>query len=467
MRIKLYITAILLVLIGCDLDIPFEDQISGEDAIDNVQVAREALNVAYNNYPKEAMNFSVLADEFIPTYLINKSIGSKKFYQWEAYELYNYSESIWNSLYSVNLSVNIVLNSKDKIKFEESSEQLVWNKIEAECYAFKAMVYFDLLNLYADRFEGNGEKLGVIIKDKVTLEFLPRSTIDESVEEIDRLLTKALSMLNKEDRDVYHLDYYSVSMLKAKFDLYRKSLKSVIENCKLLIDEIGYEDLEPNQNQYNALWFDEKSDEKLFSIYNIQNLLIYSYIDSKENGDYIVLADDIEYEHSDVRKYVNVLDFKMKMNGEGDLVERELLGKYRTSVLDYVPKDINHFRLAELYFILAEAYYHKKSYSLVISTLNLLLKKRGASLIPEDFDTSKLLDKILYEKKKEFVGEGKLFFDYKRLSKSVNKFGIDSYNVSKVIKSDDYRWIFPIPIQEVKQNPNVEPSPKWDEIIKY
>jgi hypothetical protein len=78
---------------------------------------------------------------------------------------------------------------------------------------------------------------------------------------------------------------------------------------------------------------------------------------------------------------------------------------------------------------------------------------------------TELLEKILDEKQKEFVGEGLRFFDLKRLNKDIIRYKVDSESIDRTISADDFRRVFPIPLSEIKQNKKIEQNPGWESII--
>ena len=457
---------ILILFSSCDLDIPFEDEISGKDAIDNVKVAREALNAAYFSYPKEYINFSILADDMRPTYLVNRYVSLKKLYMWDGHQINLLSEHLWDGYYHTVAQINTVLTSKDKIKFIDEEDEKEWKKIEGQANALKAMAYYELLNIYSNRYGDNLQSPGIILKDKIDLEILKRSSIEECVFEIDSLLKESKVLLKDKDRSVNYFDYYSVCLLHSRLMLFKGDYKNAIEYGKEIIDNIGYSDDIPDLNEYSALWKDGTCQEKLMAFDYTGIFLLEEIIDSKDNGDSFVVDPDISFTDQDVRKNISIIPFEMKKNGVVGYVTRDLLGKYRTSILDKSPKDINVLRLAEAYFIAAESYARKKEYTNSIGIINLLLKKRGSELLPNDLTGETLLNRILQEKRKEFVGEGLRYFDLKRLGQSVSRFNPDSDETGSSISVDDYRWLFPIPKQELRQNKNAEPNPGWQNIVE-
>ena len=81
---------------------------------------------------------------------------------------------------------------------------------------------------------------------------------------------------------------------------------------------------------------------------------------------------------------------------------------------------------------------------------------------PADITSDALLDRILLDKQREFVGEGVNFFDLKRTHLQplarLSRWGSAS---NANISVDDYRWTFPIPRSEYRFNDNVSQNEGW------
>ena len=96
-----------------------------------------------------------------------------------------------------------------------------------------------------------------------------------------------------------------------------------------------------------------------------------------------------------------------------------------------------------------------------LQMVNRLLSAYGAEPLDDSLEGDALIDAILREKHKEFVGEGVRYFDLKRIGKPLQRYKNLGSGVSAVIQPDDYRWLFPIPESEYKYNDLMDQNPKW------
>lgn len=469
--ISLVFICAITILNSCNLDIVPADEIAGEDAIDNVATARDAINSAYLLYPKSNMTFSILAEDFFPTYLISRNEDLNLLYKWDAQQIKLESNNLWRTYYSTIRSINSLLASEKYIKINKEAELQEWNKIKGEAYALKAMAYFDLLNIYS-LIEDKTEP-GIVLKDKIELEYLPRSSTEACLIEIKRLLNEASILLianAAEEKRIltksqYYLGYYASTLMSAKVALSEQDYASAKKYCEIIITDIGYKNNKADATAYYNLWTNEDTEEKLFSFDN-QTFILSGYIDNIQNGDYFAIPSSFDYEENDVRKGIASIEFEMKANGYAELVKRNLIGKYRTGVTDYSPKNINWLRLPEAYFILSECYAESNNLEKAISTINIFLSKRGVTQISRNIDKPTFLKKLFFEKQKEFHGEGLNFFEMKRLRKDIKRYKLEDESTQSTILKNDYRMLFPIPLTELKNNPNMTQNIGWDNIVK-
>ena len=140
------------------------------------------------------------------------------------------------------------------------------------------------------------------------------------------------------------------------------------------------------------------------------------------------------------------------------------LGKYiRLYYENTEVRYINSLRYSGVCFTVAEAYARDGQEDEAIALMNRYLGARCASLLPESIAGEELVEAILGEKQKEFVGEGTRYFDLKRLRMDVPRYDADGSQTS-VVKGNDYRMLLPIPQSEYKYNRNITESnknPEW------
>lgn len=448
---------------ACNLDIPLEDKVTGNDAIGDVITARNAINAAYDSYPKNAVNFSVLSNDFFPTFLYDRDQYLGPFYQWRDDQIISFATELWSGYYKSVTEINVLLDSEQYIKFESSTDTEDWERIKGEAYALKALAYYDLLTLFSDRYAP--DNMGIILKDKVRLEFLPRSSVSDCLAEIDRLLVEAMKYLegkSKKYNHQFYLNYNAALFLRTKVALYKEDYATAIEYGEQLVSLIGYEEQSVSTSSYRNLWTDFSSahKERIFSFFYKEGSLYKNY-KWKGEGDEFAIRSLYDYTSPDIRYEVATKTMEMNSNISIEKVERALLEKYigGSDAEDY---SMNYMRLAELYFILAESYMKVKPMQAdkALDRLNVFLKYRKVDAVPSSISNVDLLNRIIFEKEKEFIGEGVNFFDAKRHGYTIYRYAVDDEDkVTMQINTNDYRRTFPLPIAELREN--VKQNPNW------
>lgn len=436
---------------GC-LDIKLDNQFSDPYAITTAATARELLVSAYNSLPRYQMEFSIMGDDFIPTKLSSRASNYLNIYNWQEKALDDFSTQVWNEYYIVVAYLNTLLPRLGNIDTEDVETASEVEKIRSEALALKAYCYFDLLRLYAPAYsDANLQKDGIILKDRLELDFLPRSSVKECADEIDSLLSEAAKIQNT-DPSVYFFGTEAVNALRAEFELYRgKYGKAVEYGLPLLADA----ESRWTETEYNNLWTAQDSRERLFAPY-IFDAFYTDLCDDRTEGDYFRLSDAVSYDGNDIRK--RWCEYQGPMDGVRSL------GKYNRMYYENTEvRYINTIRYSGVCFTVAEAYARDGNPVEARALMNMYLESRGIVQLDESLEGEALVLKILDEKQKEFVGEGTRYFDLKRLGGQLARKD-DSGSTSAVIKPDDYRWLLPIPQSEYKYNDSIKESnqnPGW------
>ena len=160
----------------------------------------------------------------------------------------------------------------------------------------------------------------------------------------------------------------------------------------------------------------------------------------------------------------NQVDFSFeKESGLLPYVSNKFRDKFVCGTGDPFTSDIIHMRIAEFYFVAAEAYYLAGNEAKALELLNKIMKNRDSEY---KFAGSgkDLYDEICLQKRIETWMEGTRYLDATRRgetidrSKSINH-AIDLKNMNAITYSSrDYRMIFHIPIKEIENNPEIGPK---------
>jgi hypothetical protein len=134
------------------------------------------------------------------------------------------------------------------------------------------------------------------------------------------------------------------------------------------------------------------------------------------------------------------------VRGAGRQIENtKFMSKSGFAYADNVPV----IRKSEMHLNRAEANYQLKNETAALTELNAFKALRGLPAVT--LAGNALLEEILLERMKEFIGEGQRFFDLKRYGRAIVK-TTPAVNLA----FDDFKILPPIPQREVDGNPNIK-----------
>lgn len=372
-------------------------------------------------------------------------------YNYDATQPTTRIDNVWKGMYNAISNANKLLENIDASKNLFSGVN--FDVIKGEALALRAFIHFDLLRCFGAAFTVDPSQDAIPYVTAYTSNQTTQYTVYEVLTRITDDLKKALMYLESDpiytgqvitefDDNGYlinrqlHLNYYAVEGLLARIYLYMEEY----DEAELYASDVIAS---------NAFTWTKQDDfvkgidytgasEQLFGL-NITSLsdIALNYL-SQEGTSIFSLSDAnlLAYYESNTDDYRYLYLFK---KGTGASATRYYLTKYNDSESSdtYYANKVSMIKLSEMYFILAE--YQKYKNKSVIAPLNEIRKARGVALLTQEPSDFRSL--MTNEFRKEFFGEGQLFFYYKRLN-ARNIFGTDANLI------DTKAYIFPLPKAE-------------------
>lgn len=445
----------LNIVTGCSLEQKNQNEISGDNIINNKQKAYNLLSYAYMQLPIDPEIFTVLSEDLQPSYLINYNSDIKAFYAWQEVNIKNNTKELWKNYYESILHINVILQSEESIV----DKDIEWNYIKGNALVLKAYIYFDLLQLYSQRYSPNN--LGIIAKDNISVENNKRLSQGESIDLIKTLIDQGIDLMEDyTDQKNYFINIPAAKNLKAQVLLYTKEYNDAEKIAKNLIT--SFPKLPSTKSEYASIWNTplESKISEVFWIYNYQKNPNHYLLESAQKGDLFYINHFIPFSNEDIRYEISQYYFNMKtLNGKDK--DQSLLGKYKTKITDYSERNIVLSRNTETYFILIESLIEQNKLSEATDYLNNFLKSINNSTIDQGKSQKNLRLLMQAEKQKEFIGEKINYFDLKRWDLSIARYLPDSNNRLTTISNTDYRWTWPIPDEELRYNNNAIQNDGW------
>jgi hypothetical protein len=344
--------------------------------------------------------------------------------------------SIWALAYSTIANCNELLEQMNK-KGPEFFKEHERARLEGELLSIRALLYFDLLRLYAPApvvkdvaaIPYYATLANAPMPDKPTSQILQLITADlvhskqiqknfDTLVEAKNYFHKYRFENNNADKSFFgpgqrgnRMGYYATTALLAQVALYAGNNALAYENAMEIINDKA-DGNNPTISFTPATVIDVGTYDRLLSD-DIIFALFRKNVELDFNKTLFLLHNTNQIFGNDLNS-----DYRKKCyltsNGKQLLkfdVDQDREGKITSA--------IPMFRLSELYHIAAEAVYDSHPDE-ALALLNRLRQYRGCTVALGGItDKSAFQDAIINDARREFVGEGKLFFLYKRLNKTI------------------------------------------------
>lgn len=350
---------------------------------------------------------------------------------------------MWSDAYRAIHICNLVLQKLPQ--FESENPALV-NTLRGECYFIRACMHYELVRMFAQPsgFTADDSHPGIPVRltpgSTTEGQNTPRAKVSEVYAQIIADLETAEALLPA-DKTVRASKYAAQAFLaKAYFS------QNKFSSAKIWADEIINNSglsLNDSVNQiYNMVgWV--QTNEVIFQIINISN----DRENGKLTGRFRSGTFPAMYRAWDTyRPYIST------DSAQGSLrysLLRKTGPKYFTRKYDNLDMNVVVVRLAEIYLLRAECRAQlNEPNSDVRADYNIVRQRAGLSPDNTTFGQQNLLNEIWKERDTELCFEGDRFFEVKRRKGTFNTpVGVYEWNSPKLI--------YPIPQQEVEQNPSM------------
>lgn len=460
----------LILLSGCDsfLDVQPKGTVEQKKQFEDVQGYRDAMYGIYATMAKNELYGQSLSFGFVDeiAQLYYDKYGTR---QDEVYAVQKLSykdtkvaekiDQIWTKSYECISYVNNVITHVDK----ESRLDLDLSLIRGEAYALRAFLHFDILRLFGDNIRRSPDAGGIPYATVFGLESKPVYTLKGCYEHILSDLDAASRYLKDEVKDVHdisspepylrtrfmHCNLYAVWAIKARVFHFKGDLDSAAFYAEKVISASSFE-LVDSKKFASVKRYGKNNKELIWGLYTRQMASVYKDLFLSPLGQGSAL-----WVRSGVRNLYEVSSFSADSK---DLRFTEFFFEDPDSWYEYnfvrllgmEEKEYNLtgvclIRLPEMYYILAESWY-KKDKEKALRYLNDVRNSRGL----KDIDGTKVVtydqffNELMQERRKEFFGEGQIFFFYKCNNLSF----MDYSNENEILPSKD---VFVLPWPKAEQ----------------
>jgi len=445
-----------------NLDLNPTDSFTQAAAFQNLQDIQYGVNLAYQDfgaYSKDMYTNALLSDEAkIGTGNAGQGLFGYRF----QYGSDNTSGSdvtgAWGSYYSVINQANIVLAAMEGVSVPASLQPRK-NELRGQLLGLRAISHFQLLQSFAATYPNNTAALGVPIITNFNILALPkRNTIGEVMTQIEKDIADANALLPNVTAATFTdtvINKINLEAFQARIALYKGDYANAIKYSTDVINS-GAKPLVTDPD-FSNIWTDDGDGEILFKIRYTNSTAIGGMWSTTSPSYYIAPSDKLvaTYDPADIRlgAYVGT------SASAGNYVN-----KFYTSSRGGLTVDMKVCRTAEIYLIRAEAYAKQANpdVSSGAADINLLRTQRILTYSDQSFGSATELSKaVADERYKELCFEGFRFFDLKRTGQSVSRGASDANALWQTLPANSYRFVLPIPIDELNANHNCVQNPGY------
>jgi len=450
------------------LDVKPEDKFVESQLYSNPQGFADAMNGFYINNSSNAMYGATLTcttlDVLAQLYLV-KSENSGYY----SMSTYSYGQDgpkatidgIWTNMYANIANANRFLSSLDK--YPNVLDAKTGDLYRGEVLGLRAMYYFDIMRMFTKAYPTDALSKVLPYYQTASYEisdFMPTSYVMDKILED---LKNAETLLQKSDPAIsqpmvsqltttnsgrtsrnYRMNYYAVKALQARVNLWKGDKAAALAAAKVLIAQqdkfpwITQADL--NGIPCNKIF----ATEMIFGVEKTDLNNLFSSNFAAQLFDTQILAPIATGAFTDITVFEGYpADYRnqyiWRVNGRPFPT---FFKYFNEGGLSYNSNNtIPLIKMSEMHLIAAEC---EPDEAAGLEHLNLLRVKRNISALPAGTNGPNLADAIMKEYRKEFYGEGQLFFYYKRTMQ--NSIISGGTNLSMGMSAANYT--FPIPLSE-------------------
>lgn len=460
----LLISFLSLGLTSCEkwLDVAPKTQIEADKVFEKEVGFQDALTGVYVKMTNESLygrelTFGMvdgLGGVFTNLYSPNQYFSTLS-YDFQEDNFKSKSNAIFEDSYNVIANINTLLENVEK-KGPNFFTGVNYDIIKGEAYGLRAFLHFDLIRLFGSSILSKGttdsylpyvDEVGITPKERLTTKaFLDRVISDleiaaSTLKKVDPIIPVHANNATTYLRDrTFKFNYYAVKALQARVLLYAGDKNGALAAAKEVIDSNVFQWTPSTEiATYSESLRNKVFTQELIFNLNVSNLseITSPFFDVGVSGS---LLSKYPYEYTnffqtaDYRfQYLTVEVSSLYKRYSNKLVQT---GGASSAYANRMPL----IRKSELYYIAAECLLDT-DINQAVSYLNAVRQRRNLADVSASSGISSIENEIKLEYRREFIGEGQLFYYFKRK----NLESVDG--VYKVMNESTY--VLPLPEREV------------------
>lgn len=461
------VAAVFLLSVGVSctkwLNVQPEDRYTEDQIFSKSEGFEEALNGIYINLSSNALygdNLTLTVPDIFAQYYKTNGSVTHNLAKLGAYDYADKSvvrpriEAIWTNAYVAIANINKLLENIDKQGKQVLDPERL-NTMKGELLGLRGFLHFDLLRFFGPVYDSKDSTTTAIpYYTELGTNIQPFIPANQVLDAVLKDVNAALPLLSNDPvravgykfQNNQRFNYYAVLGAKARALLWRKDViganeaaKKVVDDAKLFPWIVGSKitaDLQnPDRIFYTELLFSVYSND----LYNNYNKYFYYELatnilsgGTNQFTDKVFEAKTADYRYQPLWRQAPSGVSNLVFYKYADLANKKLGEQPQRNLIPLI-------RLSEMYYILAET---EADQTKALDYLNKVLNARGLASLPS---TVNIQTEVMKEYRKEFYGEGQLWYYYKR-KKISSILSAQPTNNNGTIPS--YAWVVPIPDDE-------------------
>ena len=503
-KILLPVMALALSLASCDMDKEPYNAIPDGEAL---QTPSDFLNMSTSLYTgfRGAVYGSAFcnapdmqSDDFNSTF----GTGVSDLYGWTFNTSLREGDSMYGSCQGMIANANFIIDGYNRCDmsntnlFTEEGIQQVRN-VKGEAFFTRAYFLFYLAQYFCADYEestadepNSGASYRTDYYPSSDASTYPgRNTLRQTYKQINDDLDSAALYISREgSQSSYYVTQDAITAMEARVALAMDDYATAIQKAEALINSQTYT-LANSASRMQGLWWGNIDTESIFKIYAqetdqlpTQTGSIYLPYMTGGSPSYIPTQTVVNlFDDADYRKDVYFMGLSMTTaTGISGNIQAFCKFPEQGYIYNQTKWDYARFciepkvsRISEMYLIAAEAYAKQgTNWQQGATLLNNLKRTRIAGYADETFASADaLMDEIMEERHREFLGEGMRLLDLKRWHLGVTRGTPQQENLCSMPglptttalskPADDYHFTWPIPQNEIDTNPKIVQNPGY------
>lgn len=441
-------------------------------ALSSLNGMHRAMYMQYSNQDQCGEGSLMILRDMLGDDLVMTAAGNgwwNASYQWLGHRNVNATQLYFDYrfYYKIIGNANVIIANIDKATGPDTDKKM----IKAQALTYRAWAHFNLVQLFGKRYDANNKpntQLGVPLMTVISIEGLPRATVEDVYAQINIDLDEAIAdfaagAVTRNNKS--HIDISVAKGLKARVALTTEDwaiaakFAQEARTSNTLMSNAEYISGFNNYTNSEWMWGSHVIEDQTTYFYSFFAYMSANFSSTNIRSNPKAINSKLFrlIPPTDIRKQLWDSTGKAFTFLPSNFTKKPYMSrKFMAAGQSDSRGDVPYMRAAEMYLIEAEAK-ARLGDPTAADILYTLVKNRYPAYVKSTKTGQDLVDEILVQRRIELWGEGFRFLDLKRLNLPLDRTGSNHSatlaNNLLTVPVDDVRWQFLFPQAEINANP--------------